>query len=414
MRAATAPVPMLVLLTCVALCVAAARASQSGEVRVDSGAAGPLIWDEAEEPAEIPPEPLATGEFVILLDNGTPAAGAMVREFTPYSFPEEGREAGQPRAFTAGPDGRVTIPDQPQMRFVLLYCRSADGARKVVHHVVPPTEPGAIVPVHLYRPGRVTGELRDEAGKPAADVTLRVRSVWDWLEDDQPEQVVRSDKDGRYAIDGLVRGSLIDIYGYVGPEENPTTVWRFSGRQWSHADPSYSLGLALPSSNRSDAERPVGTTLASFLSGTDRDRWYDTRTGRWRHPVPTLDPGGGWPDPPGGATPIWHAGRPDWSEERYGRTVVFRREFEVPDDSADAVGYLIVNADDYAAIHVNGQWVGQCAHWQRSHTFVIPAECLRTGANELYVVARNAPGGGRDFYNPGGLAYMLELIRPGE
>jgi hypothetical protein len=34
------------------------------------------------------------------------------------------------------------------------------------------------------------------------------------------------------------------------------------------------------------------------------------------------------------------------------------------------------------------------------------------GTNELRLTVRNGPGGGVDMYNPGGLAYMLELIQP--
>jgi hypothetical protein len=373
-----------------------------------------VVWDEADDAAEYPREPLATGEFVILLEDETPAAGASVREFTPYYSREDGTEAAREREFTAGPDGRVRIPDQsPSTRFTLLLCRSADGADAVLHHVVPPADPDAVVPVHVYPPGRVTGELRDEKGKPAAGVTLRATAAWDWLKQHQPDQVVRSDDYGRYEITGLLRGSLIQVFGYAGPEDDPTAVWHVSGRQWSHADPWYSLGLAIPSSSGSREERPAGTTLATFVSRIDKDRWYDTRARTWRYPVPTLDPSGGWPDPPGGGTAIWHAGRPDWREERYGRTVVFRRTFSAPDDVADVVGWLTVHADDYASIHVNGRWLGQCAMWQSYQTFLIPADHLRGGDNELYLAVRNAPGGGRDFYNPGGLAYMLELIQPG-
>jgi hypothetical protein len=224
---------------------------------------------------------------------------------------------------------------------------------------------------------------------------------------------VHSDEFGRFSIPNIIRGSMISVVGHAGAPDDPTTTWRFSGRQWSPVDDRYSLGILLPVSNCSYAERPVGVALDIFMSGSAEDRCYDAESRRWRLPVPTFDPSDGWPDPPGDAVPIWHVGRPDRREERFGRTVVFRRSFAVPGDVSDVVGYLTVNADDYAAVHVNGHWIGQCAFWQSSHTFVIPGEYLAAGDNELYFVVRNGPGGGRDYYNPGCLAYMLELIEPG-
>jgi len=96
--------------------------------------------------------------------------------------------------------------------------------------------------------------------------------------------------------------------------------------------------------------------------------------------------------------------------ERYGATVEFRRVFTLPKSDRATVGHLTISADDYAAVRLNGKWVGQTNEYMRSVSIIVPAALLRSGENELRFTVRNTPGLIRDFYNPTGVAYSLELI----
>jgi hypothetical protein len=95
-------------------------------------------------------------------------------------------------------------------------------------------------------------------------------------------------------------------------------------------------------------------------------------------------------------------------------TVEFRRMFAVQRPTEGMVGYMRISADNYAVIHVNGERIGHCAEYRRWISLVIKPEQLREGKNELRVTLRNTPGSGRDYYNPTGFAYSLELIELGQ
>jgi len=90
--------------------------------------------------------------------------------------------------------------------------------------------------------------------------------------------------------------------------------------------------------------------------------------------------------------------------------VEFRRTFVLPESEKKIVGYLTIGADDYAAIRLNGAWAGQTNEYMKTVGLIIPSELLRAGENELRLTVRNTMGMMRDFYNPTGVAYSLELI----
>jgi len=361
-------------------------------------------------------------DLQVLLADETPAAGATVIEFT---RDPSGGEGMRERRFTTGSDGTVAIPGLAADASAYLLISSADDAQKIVVNLggpaaaalgSSPREPARAVlgssgVVQIYPPGRATGQLLDDRGRPAAGVTLHA-ATWEWLRPYQPNRTARTDHLGRFEFRDLLRGSDWTIEGRLDREDGFTLAWTFYDGLPFPREGWLSWGIEIPDSQRRPTRRPAGRTVSTIMSGVREDRWFDTKQRQWRRPVASFDPSNDWPPAPGGSTWIWHAARPDHTEERYGRTLTFRREFAVPADWGPLVGYLSLNADEYAAVSVNGAWIGQCAQWQSTQTFVIPAEHLGVGTNELRLTVRNGPGGGVDMYNPGGLAYMLELIQP--
>jgi hypothetical protein len=173
------------------------------------------------------------------------------------------------------------------------------------------------------------------------------------------------------------------------------------------------VGILLPEGEERELERPEGEAADAIASGCD-DEWFDLHNREWRPAVETYDPNRAWAPAPEGAMWIWRAGRPDPATERYGATVEFRKLFSVGPSERKEAGYLTIAADDYAAVRLNGQWVGQTNQFMRTVSIVVSSELMRAGENELRFTVRNIPSMRRDFYNPTGVAYRLELIEVSE
>jgi hypothetical protein len=261
--------------------------------------------------------------------------------------------------------------------------------------------------LRLYPPGFVIGELLDEQGVPVKGVAVQLAG-WEWLKSSGLAGSAATDSAGRFKISGLIAGAYYSIAAAQGPTEAPTRSWSsppFTVLGW---DGWYNIGILLPAGSEASAPRPEGAALARIVSGGD-DEWYDVHGREWRPAVATHDPNRAWAPAPEGAMWVWRAGRPDALAEKYGATVEFRKLFTVP-QGKKVVGYLTIGADDYAAIQLNGHWVGQTNQFLQLVSMVVPPSAFRAGQNELRLTLRNIAVTSRDFYNPTGVTYSLELI----
>jgi hypothetical protein len=342
--------------------------------------------------------PTAAYEIFLLRPDGKPAAGAVLRvmgverELAPLTADDRGRvrveglTAGEPAFFLA---------------------TSAGNRLKAFVPILVVPEGTQRLEVRLYPPGVVRGEIVDELGQPVQGLAVRL-SGWEWLEEPELAGEAVTDELGRFGMSGLVPGAYYSVEANQGSDKDPARTWRshpFTVLGW---DGWYDVGILLPENDKC-AERPAGKTAATVCSGPE-DEWFDLGSREWHHAVETYDPNLNWAPAPEGAEWIWRAGRPDAAAERYGATVEFRRTFTVPAADQKIVGYLTVGADDYAAIRLNGAWAGQTNQFMGTVGLLIPSELLKPGRNELRLTVRNVPGMMRDFYNPSGVTYRLELI----
>lgn len=340
-----------------------------------------------------------TYEIFLLRSDGGPAQGATVRV--------RGAESEMPPA-TADDLGRVKVEGLVPGEAAFFLATSADGREKAFMPILVIPEGTQRTTLRLYRPGVVRGELLDEMGQPVPEVEVQL-SGGEWPAEAELERRSQTDETGRFEIGGLVAGAYYTLSAAEGPEQSPTHTWRSTPFRMFGWDGWYDAGILLPEGEEPAAERPDGATLACIVSSMD-DEWFDLRDRRWRPAVETYDPNRNWAPAPEGAIWIWRAGRPDPAAERYGAAVEFRKLFTAPPSDKKAVGYLTVGADDYAAVRLNGQWVGQTNQFMRTVSMVVPSELIRAGENELRLTVRNIPSMRRDFYNPTGVAYRLELI----
>jgi len=344
----------------------------------------------------------ATYEMFLLLPDGKAAAGATLRVM--------GGETEKP-SLVADDRGRVKVEGLAVADPAFFLATSADGRKKMFLPVLVVPEGTQRVTVRLYPPGFVIGELLDDKGGPVAGVPVRL-SGWEWLGEPELEGRARTDAMGRFEMHGLIPGAYYTVSATDGSEEKPGRTWRstpFTIRGW---DGWQDVAILLPE-GRECPERPSGKTLLKLVSGAG-DEWFDLDERQWRPVVETFDPNRAWAPAPEGAVWVWRAVRPDATAERHGATVEFRRTFLLPESEKKIVGYLTIGADDYAAIRMNGAWAGQTNEYMRTVGLIIPSELLRAGENELRLTVRNTMGRMRDFYNPTGVAYGLELIEVGE
>lgn len=340
----------------------------------------------------------ATYEIFLLLPDGKPAAAAALRVMG---------GAGEMPALVADDRGRVKVDGLRAGDPAFFLATSADGREKMFLPVLVVPEGTQRVTVRLYPPCFVVGELLDEKGEPVTGVPVRL-SGWEWLGEPELEGSARTDAMGRFEIHGLIAGAYYTVSATQTPEEKPIRAWRstpFTIRGW---DGWHDVAILLPEGMECP-ERPAGKTLLKLVSGAG-DEWFDLEARQWRPAVETFDPNRAWAPAPEGAVWVWRAGRPDAMAERHGATVEFRRTFVLPESEKKIVGYLTIGADDYAAIRLNGAWAGQTNEYMRTVGLIIPSELLRAGENELRLTVRNTMGMMRDFYNPTGVAYGLELI----
>lgn len=312
---------------------------------------------------------------------------------------------------TADERGRVIIeplkPGEPAFFLAI----SADGKEKMFMPVLVVPEGTQRTTMRLYPPGIVRGEVFDEKGEPVKAVMVRL-SGWEWLREPQLEGETTTDEQGRFEIGGLVAGAYYTITAAQGPAEEPARFWRSSPFSLWGWDGYHDVGILLPEGTEPTDERPAGAVDKTIASGLE-DEWLDTSLEEliWRPAVETFDPNRSWAPAPNGAIWIWRAGRPDAIAEMEGATVEFRRNFTV-DKKNKLIGYLTIAADDYAAIRLNDQWIGQTNQYMRTIGMIVSSDFIQSGENELQLIVKNHPGTKRDFYNPTGVTYLLELIEP--
>ena len=340
----------------------------------------------------------ATYEMLLLFPDGKPAAEAVLRVM--------GGEVEMPDLL-ADDCGRVKVAGLRTGDPAFFLATSADGGKKMFLPVLMVPEGTQRVTLRLYPSCLVVGTLLDDQGQPVAGVPMRL-SGWEWLGEPQLEGSARTDEMGRFEIRGLIAGAYYSVSATDGSEEAPGRTWRSNPFRALGWDGWHDVGILLPE-GRECPERPRGKTLLRLASGAG-DEWFDLDARQWRPAVETFDPNRAWAPAPEGAAWVWRAGRPDAIAERYGATVEFRRTFLLPESEKKIVGYLTIGADDYAAVRLNGKRVGQTNEYMRTVGLIVPSELLRAGENELRLTVRNTTGMMRDFYNPTGVAYSLELI----
>lgn len=356
-------------------------------------------WSPSLPAAAGEPPETTTYEFFLLRSDGRPAANAVMRVM---------RDESEMPPATADDLGRVKIEGLSPGDPAFFLASSADGREKMFTPVLVVPEGTERVTLRLYPPGVVRGELLGETGKPASGIAVNL-SGWEWLHESGAAGSSVTNEMGRFEIGGLVAGAYyrLDASEELGPGSART--WRSGPFRIVGWDGWYDVGILLPEGQECEPERPEGEAVVSIASGLD-DEWFDVSNRQWRPAVATYDPNRAWAPAPEGATWIWRAGRPDPAAERYGATVELRKLFSVGPSQRQIVGYLMIEADDYAAVRLNGQWVGQTNEYMRTVSMLVPSEFIRAGQNELRITVRNAPSIGRDFYNPTGVAYRLELI----
>ena len=333
----------------------------------------------------------------VLTRDAKPAAGAVVRV----------RHADEemPQRLTDG-DGRVRVegfkPGEPAVFLIT----SAEGQDRAFEPVFVVPEGDQYLPLRLYPPRRAWGHVFDGSGEPAGGALVQL-TTWEWL--GEPDRTTKTDEQGQFEFDGLIPGAYYRVVAYQGHITEPTVTWRSEPFRVYGPDGERYVGLLLPEGKELCLPKPPGEVVRTILSGIE-DETFDVDARAWVPAVVTYDPNRGWCPGPLGSSWIWRAGRPDATSEKLGATVEFRRIFTVDRPTENLVGYMRISADDYALVRVNGKWVGHCNQYQRWVDLVIDPEQLRPGENELRVTLRNTPGSGRDYYNPTGLAYSLELI----
>lgn len=341
----------------------------------------------------------ATYEFLLVSSSGEPAASARVRVM--------GAGGELPEA-AADERGRVNVsglvPGDPAFFLAV----SRDGQEKMFVPVLAVPEGGDRVTLRLWPPCKVKGELFDEAGSPVEGVRVQL-SGYEWLGEAELDACADTDERGRFEIHDAIAGAYYTAVAAQGPADEPVRTWRSETFHIVGWDGWYETGILLPEGLEPSARRPAGETLVRVASDLT-DQWYDVAERGWRPARETFDPNRQWVPAPDDAMWVWRAGRPDPQAERYGATVEFRRIFSVPATEEPLAGYLTVAADDYAAIRLNGRWVGQTNQYLRTVSILVPGDLLRAGENELRLTVRNMPSMRRDFYNPTGYAYTLDLI----
>lgn len=342
-------------------------------------------------------------EIFLLCSNGRPAANAVVRVM--------GDESELPLA-TADDLGRVKVEGLSPGKPAFFLAASVDSREKAFMPVLVVPEGTERTTLRLYPPGVVRAELLDEMGRPASGVAVDL-SGWEWLHEPDPPGRSVTNEMGRFEIGGLVAGAYYTVSASQEVTPGPGRAWRSSPFRIVGWDGWYDVGILLPEVEEREPERPEGEAMASIASGPD-DEWFDLCNREWQPAVETYDPNRAWAPAPEGAIWVWRAGRPDPAAERYGATVEFRKLFSAGPSERRVAGYLTIAADDYAAVRLNGKWVGQTNHFMRTVSMVVPSELIRAGENELRFTVRNIPSMRRDFYNPTGVAYRLELIAVSE
>lgn len=350
------------------------------------------------EMVEPPPAAPVDCDLSVILEDGKPAAGARIAVFG---------AGDEDVTLTADPDGHATVENVVPPERMRVFAESADGSQ---HALVGLEVLDAGVhsrTMVLRPPGRFIGEVLDGEGRPAAGITVDVTPMVSLDGTAEPRTTV-TDADGKYEVEGLIRELYYEIVAYRGAKEDPTDLWTVRSTSVPRRSGWFNVDIMLPQDELT-MPRPEGRPIAEVVSGT-WDEFLDDESGRWLPAVEVIDPYGSWARVGGRARWIWRVGRTSQEEERRGASVEFRRRFNLPEADGEVCGYLTISADDYAAIRLNGKWLGQCAEFLQSRRIAIPSEMLVEGENELRITLRNHKGAAWDWYNPGGVTYRLELI----
>jgi hypothetical protein len=289
-----------------------------------------------------------------------------------------------------------------------LLVESADGSEKTLEPIFVVPEQDQRLTIRLYPPCRAQGQVLDAVGQPVAGAMVRL-SVLRWLGEADAGATAHTDEAGGFEFHSLIPGAYYTVSAHAGPGETPPATWRsrpFVVRGWDgvgHLEPLF------PEGRETAPPRPDGVLLQRLLSGRE-DEWFDAELRAWLPAVETFDPNRVWGEPPEESVWVWRAGRPDPVSEKLGAVVEFRRQFILDPACRKPVGYLTILTDDYGLVRFNGEWVGVAAGYRQPVNLLIDPEHLRMGKNVLQVTLHNAPGVGRDEYNPTGFAYCLELM----
>ncbi|MCY3001853.1 MAG: carboxypeptidase-like regulatory domain-containing protein [Planctomycetota bacterium] len=180
-----------------------------------------LARDEVHEPLELKLERGGAILGRVLRPDGTPAAGASVRQrITMESLRSIGAEEnGVPRSATAGEDGNFRFGELGAGLVQLVASLDGFATSTIVEAQVKPGEETRDVVLTLRIGGRITGEVYAKDGTPAAGAQVIAQLTADPLS----QRFATSDREGLFAFEHMAPGAyqVLHIPGMGGGSSNP-------------------------------------------------------------------------------------------------------------------------------------------------------------------------------------------------
>ncbi len=180
-----------------------------------------LVRDGTHEPLEIRLERGGTILGRVQRPDGTPAAGATVRQrITMESLRSLGAEEnGIPRAATAGSDGNFRFGELGAGLVQLVASLDGFATSTIVEAQVKPGEETCDVVLTLRVGGRITGEVYAKDGTPAAGAQVIAQLTADPL----AQRFATSDREGLFAFEHMAPGTyqVLHIPGMGGASSDP-------------------------------------------------------------------------------------------------------------------------------------------------------------------------------------------------